>query len=205
MKNINNAYEIPKPLDREVYLTGTIDGIMAEKIIKNINDIRNSDLDLMETYKKVGGIYKPEPINLIINSYGGQVYPMMAIVGIMEAYHPIPIYTYAFGYAMSAACIIFLLGKVRHMTYRTTLMLHEIADMQIGRLSEFEITVKEMQRLQTSMNSIIIGNSKIKSHILKQKLTKGDWFITPAEAKKYGLAEAFLKNTPPEKQLPKKQ
>lgn len=72
-------------------------------------------------------IHNPyEPILLfIVNNAGGDFYGMLAVYELIESLKKyIPIYTFVFGYAYSAAAFLFLAGSKRFITPQSRLMLH---------------------------------------------------------------------------------
>ena len=112
---------------RIVTLADDIDCINVEEIINGILTINAKDRKKIKKYKK----YEPKPIILHIGSFGGSVYDAWSLIDIMRASET-PIYTYCTGYAMSAACHIFLAGHKRYMTEHATLMWHQMSEELYG-------------------------------------------------------------------------
>lgn len=187
--------KVPVPMPRQIYLSGPINEQSAEMCIKKFEEIRSSDATLKVLYNTLfKGEYNPEPIELIINSFGGSVYDMFAIIASMEASGQTPVSTFCFGTAMSAAFVIFIKGYQRYATRLTTFMIHPLTGIEIGSPDQLKIVADEAQRVQKLMNQMIIGNTNITSKLLKQKFSLGDWFITPQEATKLKIADAWLKS-----------
>lgn len=88
---------------RLFYLSDDIDNDTIGKMCFHILSILKHD-DEEESEKRD---FKREPIQLYVNSYGGSVHNMWALIDIIQQ-SKTPIYTYCTGYAMSAAFNIFL-------------------------------------------------------------------------------------------------
>lgn len=84
---------------------------------------------------------KIERINLVINSGGGMVSVMLEVVALMKS-SPIPIDTYCFGSAMSAAFFIFIHGKRRYVGTGASFMTHSISSMVWDNVPNMETRVK---------------------------------------------------------------
>ena len=94
--------------------------------------------------------FQREPIKLYINSYGGSVYDMWALIDIIIN-SKTPIHTYCTGYAMSAAFKIFLAGHKRFCTKHATFMYHQ---MSYGKEGKYQDLVED--RVQTDYLQKII-------------------------------------------------
>ena len=190
---IKETLEIPLPLKRTVYLTGRINSEAASTCIKEFERIRSHDDDLKDLYQTIfNSTYTPKPIELFINSPGGTVYDMLAIIATMEGAHHTPVDTYCFGYAMSAAFLIFINGKRRNSTRLSTFMIHPLNSMGIGTVDELQINVDECNRIQKLMNQMVYENTSISWRLLKDKFNKGDWFITSKDARDLNIVDAWL-------------
>lgn len=116
---------------RLFYLSDDIDNDTIGKMCFHILSILKQD-DKEESEKKD---FKREPIQLYVNSYGGSVHNMWALIDIIQQ-SKTPIYTYCTGYAMSAAFNIFLAGHKRYATKHATFMCHQIHCIRSGKYQD---------------------------------------------------------------------
>lgn len=140
--------------------------------------------------KEIG--YTRTPISIYINSNGGNIYDMWALIDIIEN-SKTPIYTYCTGYAMSAAFMIFLAGHKRFCSKHATFMTHQ---MRITRSGEYQKVVEGMEETEymtKTMEQFIIEKTKITQHeldIIREK--KIDRYFHAEEASKYGIVTEII-------------
>ena len=87
--------------NKRVLLLDEVDDQSANRIIRSIIEINIED----DYYSAQVKDYKPEPIRILINSYGGSVYDGLGVIGAIEASNT-PVHTMCFGSAMSMALFI---------------------------------------------------------------------------------------------------
>jgi ATP-dependent Clp protease, protease subunit len=196
---IKETRTIQLPMERELYLTNDITCEGITEIIKSINTIRSSDISISKEYKNMGAKYKPSPIILYINSYGGEVYPALGLVALMleqkgnKNFLRTPIDTFCLGIAGSAAAIISLCGRNRYCTPLSTFMLHEISSIIWDKTRSIVTGANEIIRLQEVMDNIIINHSNITMEMIEEKYSKkGDWWINALEAKELNMVKDIL-------------
>lgn len=131
-------------------------------------------------------------IPVIIDSYGGQVYSLMAMISAIE-HAEIPVATIVEGKAMSCGAILFSFGEkgLRFMDPNATVMIHDVSSMQHGKVEELKASAEESDRLNQIVYTMMARNcGKKDDHFLKIVHKKGhsDWFLNADEAKKHGLA-----------------
>ena len=68
------AASLPKPKARNLYLPEQVTQESMNKLTKSIIEINEDDKYLVKLYGINGVKYKPQPIKLYIDSYGGAVY-----------------------------------------------------------------------------------------------------------------------------------
>ena len=131
-------------------------------------------------------------ISLYINSPGGQVYSGMAVYDTMQFIKP-DVATICVGLAASMGSI-FLLGGAkgkRAALPNSRIMIHQPSSGAQGQASDIEIQAKEILYIKHRINEII-------AHHTGQDLEKverdsdRDNFMSPAEAKEYGLIDTVL-------------
>ena len=178
--------------NRQLLLSGDINTEVVNKIIKDILDINYFD-DVNEA-----GIrdYVRKPIVLYINSPGGNVSDGLALYDIIRT-SVTPICTIAIGAAMSMGLWLFMAGDIRLIGENATLMYHEISTAIQDKTEGIALEVAESKRLQKIYDKTITSNSKItQSQLEDYKKRKAEWYISPKEAIKLGLADDYFRLEP---------
>jgi len=131
-------------------------------------------------------------IPIVIDSYGGQVYSLMAMISAIK-HADLPVATIIEGKAMSCGAILFSFGEqgLRFMDPDATLMIHDVSSMAWGKVEEIKVSAEETDRLNKIVYTMMARNcGKKDDYFLKKVHTKGhaDWFLDAEEAKKHGMA-----------------
>lgn len=174
--------------NKRVLLLDEVDDQSANRIIRSIIEINIED----DYYSAQVKDYKPEPIRILINSYGGSVYDGLGVIGAIEASNT-PVHTMCFGSAMSMALFILASGHYRSASRYSTLMYHEISTTIQDKMSGIEDNLTECKRIDSICDTILVNRTKFKKKdldLLKKK--KSDWFFTPETAKEKGLIDAII-------------
>jgi len=132
-------------------------------------------------------------IPVVIDSYGGQVYSLMAMISAIK-HSEIPVATIVEGKAMSCGAILFSFGTdgYRFMDPNATVMIHDVSSMDMGKVEELKAGAAEADRLNTIVYTMMAQNcGKKDDHFMKivDKKKHADWFLDAQEAKKHGLAQ----------------
>lgn len=131
-------------------------------------------------------------IPVVIDSYGGQVYSLMAMISAIK-HSELPIATIVEGKAMSCGAILFSFGEegLRFMDPNATIMIHDVSSMDFGKVEELKAGAKEADRLNTKIYTMMARNcGKKDDYFMKivDKKKHADWFLDADESKKHGLA-----------------
>jgi len=131
-------------------------------------------------------------IPVVIDSYGGQVYSLMAMISAIS-HSELPVATIVEGKAMSCGAILFSFGEqgMRFMDPDATVMIHDVSSMAWGKVEEVKVSAEETDRLNKKVYTMMARNCRKKDdYFLKIVHRKGhaDWFLDAAEAKKHGMA-----------------
>ena len=131
-------------------------------------------------------------IPIVIDSYGGQVYSLMAMISAIK-HSTIPVATIVEGKAMSCGAILFSFGEqgLRFMDPDATVMIHDVSSMSHGIVEEITASAEETERLNKKVYIMMARNcGKKDDYFLKIVHKKGhaDWFLDAGECKKHGLA-----------------
>ena len=131
-------------------------------------------------------------IPVIIDSYGGQVYSLMSMISAIK-HSELPVATIVEGKAMSCGAILFSFGTegYRFMDKDSTLMIHDVSSMQLGKVEEVKASAAESDRLNGIVYKMMAQNcGKKDDYFLKivDKKKHADWFLDATEAKKHNMA-----------------
>ncbi len=137
-------------------------------------------------------------ITFYINSPGGSVTAGLAIYDTMQ-YVKCDIATLCMGQAASMGALLLAAGTAgkRYALPNSRIMIHQPMGGYQGQASEIDIHAKEILRMRDDLNKIL---SQHTGHTIKkiQKDTDRDNFMSPIEAKKYGIIDKVLsKRTDP--------
>jgi len=129
-------------------------------------------------------------IPVVIDSYGGQAYSLMGMIGIIQS-SKIPVITILLSKAMSCGSILFSFGEERYIAPYSTLMIHDVASLAWGKIEEIKADVKEAKRLNNIVYEMFDRNCNQPKGFFKGIVhDKGhaDWYIDAKEAIKLNLA-----------------
>jgi ATP-dependent Clp protease protease subunit len=164
--------------ERTIYLCGEItEGTTAETILR-LMQLQTED--------------PRSDINLIVDSYGGDVYSAIAIVNAMDLI-TCDVKTLILGKAMSSGAFIFIAGKKgkRFMAPHSRLMLHQASTRMDGRVRDIKSNYEELTQLQTELNGMIAHRSNISCEELEE-LVNNDAFFSPERARELGFCDGIL-------------
>ena len=152
-----------------------------ESIYEVNNEDKNKDSD------------KREPIKLILNSPGGEVYDGIGIVDVIEQ-SLTPVHIYVHGQAQSMGFAIATCGHYRYASKRTTFMYHEISwETSREKLQYHDQELREGRRLWKVYDNIIITNTNIPLKTLEQvRKTHKEWYMTAQEALELGVIDEII-------------
>jgi ATP-dependent Clp protease protease subunit len=165
-----------------VLTLGYIDELTINGLIQEIYEINNEDA------KKT----KVEPIKLIINSPGGEIYNGMALIDVIDSSQT-PIYTICHGHAMSMALVVFSSGHHRIASKYATFMYHESNYEIGGKVSFHKQELDECVRIDKLCDSYFMSKTKFTDEILKPyRDRQAEWYFDVKTAQKYGLVDEIL-------------
>jgi ATP-dependent Clp protease protease subunit len=132
------------------------------------------------------------PINLYINSPGGQVYAGLAIYDAMQMISN-PISTVAVGVTASFGTVLLAAGTKgqRYALPHATIHLHQPLGGAQGQVTDIEIQAKEFLRLRMKLNEILMKHTGQKEEIIERD-TERDFWMDADHAVEYGLVDEVL-------------
>jgi ATP-dependent Clp protease, protease subunit len=131
-------------------------------------------------------------IKLYINSPGGSVTAALAIYDTMQYAKP-DVATVCIGQAASAAAVLLSAGTAgkRMSLPNARVMLHQVMGGVEGQARDVEIQTKEMLRIKNQINNILVKHTGQNLKKIEND-TDRDFFMTPDEAKNYGLIDKVI-------------
>ena len=131
---------------------------------------------------------KDKDINLVISSYGGDVYAMLGTIDYFNTL-PVKVNTHCLGACMSAAAVILACGTGnRTMSKNSTVMVHEGSAFEAGKTSDVLKGADHLKKLQTNINRIL-GEVTNKDQEFWEEVSKQDTYLTSEQCLEYGIVD----------------
>lgn len=165
-------------VDRIVFLGTPIDDMVANVIIAQLLFLQMTD--------------PKKDIHLYINSPGGSVTAGLAIYDTMQ-FLTCDVNTYCIGQAASMGAVL-LAGGTKGKRYalpNSNIMIHQVLGGAEGQATDVEIRVKYMLKLKQRLNGILAKHTGQPIDVV-DKACDRDNFMTPDEAKAFGLVDEVV-------------
>ena len=183
---------LPLPKNRTLFFAKQVDQSTIENLTKDIVEIIEDDGLLKKIYAVYDLEYKPKPIKIMIDSFGGSVYSILGLLAIIDN-SKTPIHTYVTGAAMSCGFLLLIHGHKRFAYKHATPMYHQVSSVMWGKINEMKEDIKEADRLQKILEKLTIQRTKIsKQKLEKVYKIKKDWFMSVEEALKLGVVDKIV-------------
>ena len=132
-------------------------------------------------------------IPIIIDSYGGQVYSLMAMISQIKNAQKL-VATIIEGKAMSCGAILSTFGEsgMRYMDSNATVMIHDVSSMTKGKVEEIKSSSTESDRLNKIVYQMMAKNcGQKKNYFLDIVHQKGhaDWYLNPEECLEHNIVQ----------------
>lgn len=181
-------FDIENP-SRSIVLSGEIEEDSVKEVMQFILDVNDYDHERSledEDYERI-------PIDLIINSGGGDIYSGFGLISTIDTSYT-PIHTYCFGCCMSMALLIHVSGHKRYAHKLSSFMYHELSvAIPTEKLYVIKHEITEMKRLAKMYDDYLIEKTNISKKLLTSAKKKGkDWFISSHDALRYGIIDEMI-------------
>ena len=174
------AYDIYSRLlkDRIIFIGSPIDDGVANTVIAQLLFLESQD--------------KTNDIKLYINSPGGSVTAGLAIYDTMQYIKP-DVSTICVGLAASMGAFLLAAGArgKRFSLPNAEIMIHQLMGGIEGQATDIKIRAERIVKLKDRLNKILAGHTGQSIEKI-DKDTDRDNFMTPDEAKKYGLIDKVI-------------
>lgn len=169
--------------NRNVFLFGRLETEIALPAIKRILKLADKD--------------PSSPINLYINSSGGNGYNADAIIATIQSVEA-PVNTICLGHALSGACEILASGSGLRSSYEfATLMFHQTLWEADGDITNLEIQAKQGVRFREAQIELLHRCTGQDKKILRKDIER-DFYLTAQEALQYGLIDDIILHGAPD-------
>src|SRR5215213_121462 len=165
-------------VDRIVFLGTPGDDMVANLIIAQLLFLQLTD--------------PKKDVHLYINSPGGSVSAGLAIYDTMQ-FLTCDVNTYCIGQAASMGAVLLCGGTKgkRFALPNSNIMIHQVLGGAEGQASDVEIRVKYMLKLKRRLNEIIAKHTG-QNYDIVEKACDRDNFMSPTEAKAFGLVDEVV-------------
>jgi ATP-dependent Clp protease protease subunit len=181
---------LPLQKDRILIFNKQVEQDTIGELSKQILEICNDDVYVASVYAIHNLEYKPKPIKVYIDSYGGTVYQCLGLLGIVENAKT-PVHTIVTGCALSCGFLIAISGHKRFAYKGSTFLYHQVGGGEWGKLKDRQEGVEEAQRLQKIIEEHTLRHTKIPKNTLKEIL-KRDIYFDAKTCLKYGLVDKII-------------
>ena len=164
--------------DRIVFLGTAVDAEMANVIVAQLLFLESENPD--------------KDVIMYVNSPGGEVIAGLAIYDTMQALR-CPVATFCVGQAASMGSLLLAAGAKgkRHALPHAQVMIHQpLAGFQ-GKATDIETHAREILKARETVNALYAHHTGQTVEKIRAD-TERDNFMTPPEARDYGLIDAIL-------------
>jgi ATP-dependent Clp protease protease subunit len=174
------AYDIYSRLlkERVIFLVGPVDDHTANVIVAQMLFLESENPD--------------KDINLYINSPGGSVSAGLAIYDTMQFIKP-DVSTMCIGQAASMGALLLTAGAhgKRFCLPHSRVMIHQPLGGYQGQATDIEIHTREILKIRSQMNELMALHSGQSVETIAAD-TERDNFMSPEEAREYGLIDELI-------------
>ena len=174
------AYDIYSRLlkERIIFLVGPVNDSVSTLITAQLLFLESED--------------PKKEISFYINSPGGLVTSGLGIYDTMQYIKP-PVATLCIGQACSMGSFLLAAGEKgkRYSLPNSRIMVHQPSAGYQGQATDIEIHAKEILALKNRLNKIYSKHTKKNEAEIKKALER-DNFMTPSEAKEFGLIDEVV-------------
>ena len=169
--------------DRIIFLGSAVDDQIANIVIAQLLFLESEDPD--------------KDVMLYINSPGGMVTAGMAIYDTMQYVRP-DVATFCMGQAASMGAFL-LAGGAKGKRYalpHSRILIHQPLGGFSGQATDVDIHAREILRTRDNLNELLVKHTGQPMERIKHD-TERDYFMSPAEAKEYGIVDEVIAHKNP--------
>ena len=179
---LERAYDIYSRLlkDRIIFIGTPIDDYISNIVVAELLFLQMEDQD--------------KDVNIYINTPGGSVTSGLSIYDTIQFIKP-DVNTYCLGQASSMGAVLLAAGAKgkRYALPHSRVMVHQPWGGVQGAAADIHIQAKEILRMKDELENILVKHTGQSLEKIK-KDTDRDYFMSPEEAKEYGLVDHVISN-----------
>ena len=167
--------------------------LMMDRIIFLNGEINADKMDTIVAQMLFLDSLNHEPINLFINSGGGECYSGLELVSVMR-YVTSPVYTTILGIAASMGAVIASNGEKGHrkaLPYSRFMIHQPSSGVGFSTFKDQQIHLKEMEKLKFDLYEVLSQNSGQSIKQIEEMCDRDNW-MKPQEAIKLGFLDAIV-------------
>ncbi len=134
---------------------------------------------------------KIEPINIYIQSFGGDLLATFNVIDTIERIK-CPIYSYVDGYAASAATLISVSCNKRFMGKRSLMLIHQLSGGSEGTYGYMKQEMDNMDIYMEFAREIYLKHTKLNNDLLSDILKYDNKWMNSTLCLEYGLIDKIL-------------
>lgn len=131
-----------------------------------------------------------KPINIYINSHGGEVFEGFAIYNILKRYEGYKT-VYIDGIAASIASVIALCGNKLIMPKASMMMIHNASGWAGGTADDLKKVVQALEQINEAIRGIYLQKTNLSEEELTN-LMDNETFMTSEQCLQYGFADEII-------------
>lgn len=131
-----------------------------------------------------------KPLNIYINSYGGEVFEGFAIYNTLKNYKGYKT-VYVDGIAASIASVIAMCGNKVVMNKASMLMVHNASGLAYGNADEMKKVVNALEQINEVIRGVYMAKTGMDEDTIKI-LMDNETYLKPQEALDYGFIDEIL-------------
>lgn len=132
-----------------------------------------------------------DPITLLLNTNGGDVYEALGIIDYMESLS-VPVNVIARGRAMSAGAMILCCGTgIRAASKQTTIMVHEASAEIYGKSADIKANADHIDDLEEDFYKVMEAKTGQSAEFWRKSCRK-DFYMSAIRAKELGLIDEVI-------------
>ena len=178
------AYDIYSRMlkERIIFLTGQVEDHVASLICAQLLYLESEN--------------PSKDISFYINSPGGVVTSGLAIYDTMQYIRP-KVSTVCIGQAASMGSLLLAAGEpgMRYALPNARVMIHQPSGGTQGQATDIEIQAREILSLRARLNDIYVQHTGKKLKDIEEAMER-DKFLSPDEAKEFGLLDEVVSSRP---------
>lgn len=183
--------------NRVINLFGAFDEATCNRIMEQLLKWEEEDAEILYKHsQQIRQVADPtqllKPIIVNINSPGGFVTELMAIVDMLESM-PATVITRGYGQICSCGFVLFCMGDERYIGNNATIMYHELAYGIWGKDSEVKAQHDYSKKLQKKIDKLIAKKTGLKlKQLAAWRSAVHDKYFDASEAVDLGIATDLL-------------